>query len=69
MTTLMDAVRIETPKRSPVRPAAPLDPPRDTASESRLPESSFGVESRGGSLTQWDQLAMGRERPLWREAA
>jgi hypothetical protein len=69
MTSLMDAVRIEAPKRSPVKPAAPLDPPRDSASESRLPESSFGVESRGGSLTQSDQLAMGRERPLWREAA
>ena len=48
MTTLMDAVRIEAPKRSPVKPAAPLDPPRDSASESRLPESSFEVESRGG---------------------
>jgi hypothetical protein len=69
MTTLMDAVRIETPKRSPVRPAAPLDPPRDTASESRLPESLFEVEPRGGSLTQWDRLAMGRRQPLWTEAA
>ena len=69
MTTLMDAVRIEAPKRSPVKPAAPLDPPRDSASESRLPERSFEVESRGGSLTQWDQLAMGRGQPLWREAA
>jgi len=26
MTTLMDTVRIEAPKRSPVRPASPLDP-------------------------------------------
>ncbi len=69
MTSLMDAVRIEVPARSPVQPAAPLDPPRESASESRLPESSFEVESRGGSLTQWDQLAMGREQPLWREVA
>jgi hypothetical protein len=69
MTTLTDVVRIEATKRSPVKPAAPLDPPRDSASESRLPESSFEVESRGGSLTQWGQLAMGRGQPLWREAA
>jgi len=69
MASLMDAVRIEVPARSPVQPAAPLDPPRESASESRLPESSFEVESRGGSLTQWDQLAMGREQPLWREVA
>ena len=48
MTTLTDTVRIEVPTRSPVQPAAPLDPPRDTAPESRLPESSFEVESRGG---------------------
>ena len=48
MTTLMDSVRIDVPTRSPVQPAAPLDPPRDTASESRLPEISFDVESRGG---------------------
>jgi hypothetical protein len=44
----MDTVRIEAPTRSPVQPAAPLDPPRDSASESRLPERSFEVESRGG---------------------
>lgn len=48
MTTLMDSVRIDVPTRSPVQPAAPLDPPRDTASQLRLPESSFEVESRGG---------------------
>ena len=48
MTTLMDSVHIEVPTRSSVQPAAPLDPPRDTASESRLLESSFDVESRGG---------------------
>ena len=30
MTTLMDPVRIEVPTRSPVQPAAPLDPERDT---------------------------------------
>jgi len=69
MASLMDAVRIEVPARSPVQPAAPLDPPRESASESRLPESSFEVESRGGSLRQWDQLAMGRGQPLWREVA
>jgi hypothetical protein len=48
MTTLMDSVHIEVPTRSPVQPAAPLDPPRDTASESRVPETAFEVESRGG---------------------
>ncbi len=48
MTTLMDSVRIEAPTRSQVQPAAPLDPPRDTASVSRLPEISFDLESRGG---------------------
>ena len=47
MTTLTDTVRIEVPTRSPVQPAAPLAR-RDTAPESRLPESSFEVESRGG---------------------
>jgi hypothetical protein len=48
MTTLMDTVRIEPPTRSPVKPAAPLDPPEDAATESRFPERSFEVESRGG---------------------
>ena len=48
MTTLMDTVRIEAPTRSPVKPAAPLDTPRDAATESRSPERSFEVESRGG---------------------
>jgi hypothetical protein len=48
MTTLTDTVRIETPKRSPVRPAAPLDPPGSARTESRSPERSFEVESRGG---------------------
>jgi hypothetical protein len=46
MTTLIDTVRIEVPTRSPVQPAAPLDPPRDNASRST--ERSFEVESRGG---------------------
>ena len=60
MTTLMDTVRIEAPKRSPVKPTAPLDPPRDAAIE-------LEVESRGGYRpTQWDLLAMRRGRPLWR---
>jgi len=48
MTTLMDPVRIEVPTRSPVQPAAPLDPERDTVSESRGLERSFEVASRGG---------------------
>ena len=47
MTTLTDTVRIDTPARSPVEPAAPLDNPTD-ATESRSPERSFEVESRGG---------------------
>jgi hypothetical protein len=66
MTTLIDSVRIETPKRSPVRPAAQLDPSWDYASESHDLERSFGVASR---MTQWDRLALGRGQPLWREAA
>jgi hypothetical protein len=70
MTTLMDTVRIEAPTRSPVQPAAPLDPSRDAASGSRSSERSLG----GGSgseyrLTQWERLAMGRGQPLWREGA
>src|SRR6266498_1017362 len=48
MTTLMDTVRIEAPKRSPVRPVSPLDPSWDNASEPRSFERSFEVESRGG---------------------
>ena len=47
MTTLIDTVRIEVPTRSPVQPAAPLNPP-DAATDSRSPERSFEVESRGG---------------------
>jgi hypothetical protein len=47
MTTLIDTVRIEAP-RPPVRPTAPLDAPRDSATESRSLERSFEVESRGG---------------------
>jgi len=64
MTTLMDTVRIETPTRSPVQPTAPLDPPQDTASESRLPENSYEVESSGGyARTQWEHLAMSSGEP------
>jgi hypothetical protein len=48
MTTLMDAVRIEAPKRSPVRPASPLDPSWDDGSESQSRERAFEVASRGG---------------------
>ena len=66
MTTLMDAVRIDPPERSPVRPASPLDPSWDDASESRFSKRSFKDLSRS---TQWDRLAMGRGRSLWREAA
>jgi len=67
MTTLIDTVHIEVPTRSPVQPAAPLDPLRDNASRSA--ERSFEVGSRGGSPSQWDRLAMGRGQSLWREAA
>jgi len=48
MTTLMDTVRIETPKRSPVIPVSPLDPSWDDASEPRSRERSFEGASRGG---------------------
>ena len=59
MTTLIDTVRIEAPTRSPVRPASPLDPSLDDASESRSRERSFKVESRGGyPRTRWEQSAM-----------
>jgi hypothetical protein len=59
MTTLTDTVRIQAPERSPVRPASPLDPSWDNASESRSRERSFEVESRGGyPRTRWEQSAM-----------
>jgi hypothetical protein len=48
MTTLMDTVRIEAPKRSPVMPVSPLDPSWDDASEPRSRERSCEVASRGG---------------------
>jgi hypothetical protein len=48
MTTLMDTVRIDAPKRSPVRPVSPLDPSWDDNSETRSRERSFEVASRGG---------------------
>jgi hypothetical protein len=48
MTTLMDTVGIDAPKRSPVRPASPLDPSWDDNSETRSVERSFEVASRGG---------------------
>ena len=66
MTSLMDTVRIDTPKRSPVRPASPLDPSWDDPSESGSSKRSF---EDGFCSTQWDRLAMGRGRSLWREAA
>jgi hypothetical protein len=66
MTTLMDAVRIDAPKRLPVRPASPLDPSWDDDSEIPSSERSFQDRSRS---TQWERLAMGRGRSLWREAA
>jgi hypothetical protein len=66
MTTLMDSVRIEAPKRSPVRPASPLDPSWDYGSQ--IPSSERSVRDRSRS-TQWDLLAMGLGRSLWREAA
>ena len=66
MTTLMDTVRIEAPKRSPVRPVSPLDPSWDDGSEIPSSERSFQDRSRS---TQWDRLAMGRGQSLWSEAA
>jgi hypothetical protein len=45
MTTLMDTVRIDAPKRSPVRPASPLDPSWDNNSKTRSRERSFEVAS------------------------
>jgi hypothetical protein len=65
MTTPMDTVRIEAPKKSPVRPASPLDPSWDDGSE--IPSSERPVQDRSRS-TQWDRLAMGRGQSLWREA-
>jgi hypothetical protein len=66
MTTLMDTVRIEAPKRSPVGPTSPLDPSWDDGSEILSSERSFQDRSR---TTQWDRLAMGRGQSLWSEAA
>ena len=51
MTTLMDTVRIEAPKRSPVRPASPLDPSWDDGSE--IPSSERSVQDRSRN-THWD---------------
>jgi hypothetical protein len=65
MNSLMDTVRIEAPKRSPVRPAPPLDPSWDDPCESRSSKRSF---EDGSCSTQWDRLAMGRGRSLWGEA-
>jgi len=65
MTTLMDTVRIEAPKRSPVKPASPLDPSWDDGSD-RSSERSFQERSRS---TQWDRLAMRHGQLLWSEAA
>ena len=48
MTVLIDPVQIEVPAGTPVQPAAPLDPPRETAPESPPPKRSFDLESRGG---------------------
>jgi hypothetical protein len=66
MTTLMDTVRIEAPKRSPVRPASPLDPSWDEGSEISSSERSLQDRTRS---TQWDRSAMGRGQSLWSEAA
>jgi len=66
MTTLTDTVRIEIPMRSPVRPASPLDPSWDDASEIPSPERSVRDRPRS---TQWDRLAMRRGQSLWGEAA
>ena len=64
MTTLTDTVRIEAPRRSPVKPVSPLDPSWDTASEPS--ERSF----EDGPRSQWDRLAMRlSSQPLWAEAA
>jgi hypothetical protein len=62
MTVLMDTVRIQAPKRSPVRPVSPLDPSWDNAPETRSSERWSEVESptRYHAPTQWDRLAMGR---------
>jgi hypothetical protein len=46
MTTLMDTVRIEAPKRSPVMPVSPLDPSWGR-NRVTIPRGSFEVESRG----------------------
>ena len=66
MTTLIDTVRVEAPKRSPVRPASALDPSWDDAPEISSPERSFQDQFRS---TQWDRLAMGYGQPVWSEAA
>jgi hypothetical protein len=66
MTTLTDTVRIEAPKRLPVRPASPLDSSWANVSEARSSERSFEV---GSGSTQWDRFVMSRGEPLWREAA
>jgi hypothetical protein len=66
MTTLMDTVRIEAPKRSPVRPASPLDPSWDDGSKITSLSARSGTRPRS---TQWDRLALRRRQSLWSEAA
>ena len=50
MTTLMDTVRIDAPKRSPVRPASPLDPSWD--------DDPILYDRPDGSAAPMDRLAM-----------
>ncbi len=50
MTTLTDSVGVRAPGRSPVEPAAPLDPPVEPVSKPRRAERAFEIESPNGYL-------------------
>jgi hypothetical protein len=48
MSVLMDPVRIDTPSRTAVRPAAPLDRAGDPLSKPKPSERTFEIESPNG---------------------
>ena len=50
MTTLTDSVGVGVPGRSPVEPAAPLDPQVEPVSKPRRTERAFEIESPNGYL-------------------
>ncbi len=50
MTVLTDSLRLDVPARSPVEPAAPVDPPVEAVSRPSRAERTFELESPNGYL-------------------